>query len=132
MPNTLADLRVRKDLLCGRVDMNPGLVRLGATDCAQPALGAMVVDVLAEPGGTVTGCGASTDIGSTKSLNDLTSPINETVCDVINRTPRLVDTEPYRQGWVFEVKVDPSTLNQQLISLMGARTERSWQVNDEL
>lgn len=125
MPKTLADLRVSKHLLCGRIDTNPGLVRLGATDFAQPAFGAMVDEVLAGRGGTVTGGGASTDIGSTKSVSDLTSPINGTIRDVINRTPQFVDTEPHRQGPVFKVKPDLSTLNQQPISLIGARTERS-------
>jgi len=31
---------------------------------------------------------------------------------------------PYGQGWMFEVEIDPSTLDQQLARLMGAGAYR--------
>ena len=42
----------------------------------------------------------------------------------LTRTPEIVNTNPYGQGWMFEVEVDPSTLSQQLASLMDARAYR--------
>jgi hypothetical protein len=35
------------------------------------------------------------------------------------RTPELVDTDQYGQGWMFEAGIDPSMLNEQFAGQMG-------------
>ena len=67
------------------------------------------------------------DIESVKSVNDLVAPVAGTVRarnDDLASTPELVNTDPYGQGWMFEAEIDPSTLDQQLASLMDAGAYR--------
>ena len=42
----------------------------------------------------------------------------------LTRTPEIVNTNSYGQGWMFDVEDDPSSLSQQLASLMDARAYR--------
>jgi glycine cleavage system H protein len=103
------------------------LIRVGATDFAQQALGDVVDVTLPRPGETVRTGDACGDIESTKSVSDLIAPVTGTVRtrnDDLTRTPGLVNTDPYGQGWMFEVDVDPSTLSQQLASLVDAHAYR--------
>jgi glycine cleavage system H protein len=67
------------------------------------------------------------DIESTKSVSDLIAPVTGTVRtanDDLTRTPELVNADPYGQGWLFDVEIDPSALTQQLASLLDARAYR--------
>ena len=127
MTDAPADLRYSSDHLWVRLDADASLVRTGVTDFAQQALGDVVDITLPRPGTTVTAGEACGDIESTKSVNDLIAPITgtgRTRNDDLTRTPEIVNTNPYGQGWMFEVEVDPSTLSQQLASLMDARAYR--------
>src|SRR5690348_1874098 len=128
MPDTPADLRYSNDHLWARVEASTGLVRVGVTDFAQQSLGEVTNVTLPGPGKTVRAGEACGDIESVKSLSDLIAPITGTVRtrnDVLTRTPGLVNTDPYGQGWMFEVEAEPSTMNQQLASLMDASAYRS-------
>jgi glycine cleavage system H protein len=90
------DLRYSQDHLWVRVHDGTSLVRAGVTDFAQQSLGD-VVDLIAPITGTV------------RARND-----------DLTRTPGLVNTDPYGQGWLFEVEADPAALSQQLAGLMDA------------
>jgi glycine cleavage system H protein len=122
MTDTSADLRYSKDHLWAR----PGaasLVRVGVTDFAQQSLGDVVDVTLPEPGDTVTAGEACGDIESVKSLSDLIAPVTGTVRarnDDLADSPELINTDPYGQGWMFEVETDPATQAQQLDALMDA------------
>jgi glycine cleavage system H protein len=97
------------------------------TDFAQQALGDVIDVSLPRPGGTVRAGEACGDIESVKSVNDLLAPVTGTVRarnDDLTSTPELVNTDPYGRRWMLEVEVDPSTLSQQLASLMDARAYR--------
>jgi glycine cleavage system H protein len=52
----------------------------------------------------------------------------QSVGDVVSvslpQPPELVNTDPYGEGWMFEVEADPETLGQQLASLLDARAYR--------
>ncbi|MFF2511802.1 hypothetical protein [Streptomyces sp. NPDC058086] len=53
---------------------------------------------------------------SVKSVSDLTTPVTGTVRtrnDDLARTPELVNTDPYGQGWMFETDIGPSTWDEQ-------------------
>src|SRR5262249_33128398 len=115
MPEIPADLRYSKDHLWARPGSRTGLVRVGVTDFAQQSLGDVVGVTLPEPGDTVTAGEACGDIESAKSLSDLIAPVTGTVRarnDDLTSAPELVNTDPYGQGWVFEVETDPATLDR--------------------
>ena len=123
MPEIPADLRYSKDHLWARPGSRAGLVRVGVTDFAQQSLGDVVDVTLPEPGDIVTAGEACGDIESVKSLSDLVAPVTGTVRarnDDLAGAPELVNSDPYGQGWMFEVDTDPATLSQQLAALMDA------------
>ena len=72
-------------------------------------------------GETVTTGQPCGDIESTKSVNDLVAPVSGTVRarhDELEDSPDLVNSDPYGEGWIFEVETDPTTLGKQLAALI--------------
>ena len=123
MPDIPADLKYSQDHLWARSDAGTGMVRIGVTDFAQQSLGDVVAVTLPAPGEKVTAGEPSGDIESVKSANDLVTPVTGTVRarnDALADAPELVNTDPYGQGWMFEVETDPATLSRQLAALMDA------------
>ena len=123
MTDIPSDLRYSGDHLWARVLDDGGTVRVGVTDFAQQSLGD-VVDVtpprLAETVKAGEPCG---EIESTKSANDLVAPVSGTVRarhEELEDSPDLVNSDPYGEGWIFEVETDPETLDRQLAALMDA------------
>ena len=60
---------------------------------------------------------------STKSVSDLYAPITATVVAVnaeLDANPGLVNSDPYGQGWLLEVRADGDTLEQGLAALLDA------------
>ena len=84
-----------------------GTVRVGITSYAQDALGDVVfVSVPGVGDDTAAGdtCG---EVESTKSVSDLYAPISGTVTAVneaLDTTPELVNSDPYGEGWIYEVR----------------------------
>ena len=104
-----------------------GLVRVGVTDFAQQSLGDVVDVALPKPGDTITAGETCGDIESVKSLSDLVAPVTGTVRarnDDLSGAPELVNTDPYGQGWLFEIETNPATLGQLLAALMDADAYR--------
>ena len=121
-----ADLRYSTDHLWVRPGAG-GLVRVGVTDFAQQSLGDVVDVSPPRPGDTVTAGQACGDIESVKSLSDLIAPVTGTVRainDDLTRKPEVVNADPYGQGWLFDVDIDPATLTRQLASLLDAGAYR--------
>ena len=127
MHNIPADLKYGNDHLWARADAESGLVRVGVTDFAQESLGDIVDIGLPRLGeSTTTGepCG---DIESVKSVSDLVAPVTGTVKarnEELAGSPELVNSDPYGQGWMFEIQVDPATLGEQLDNLLDADAYR--------
>ena len=127
MPDFPADLRYSKDHLWARRGAGDGLVRVGVTDFAQQSLGDVVAVTLPRAGDTVTAGEPCGDVESVKSVNDLIAPVRGRVraCnDDLTATPELINTDPYGQGWMFEVETDPGSLGQQLAALLDAGAYR--------
>jgi glycine cleavage system H protein len=85
-----------------------GSVRVGITDYAQDALGDIVYVQLPELGSSVTAGASVGELESTKSVSDVYSPVSGEVVarnDSLDATPELVNTDPYGEGWLFEVAV---------------------------
>lgn len=123
MPDIPADLKYSQDHLWVRPVDGTSVVRAGVTGFAQQSLGDVVEVTLPGPGDSITAGEACGDIESVKSVSDLIAPVTGTVRarnDELARTPELVNTDPYGQGWLFEAEIDPATLDRQLAALMDA------------
>jgi glycine cleavage system H protein len=97
-------------------------VRVGITDYAQEALGDIVYVSLPEVGAELEIGTAVGELESTKSVSDVYAPVAGTVAAVneaLEGTPELVNSDPYGEGWLFElVPSDPATVE----ALMDAAT----------
>ncbi len=90
-------------------------VRVGITAYAQDALGDIVFVSLPEEGVTVSAGSSVGEVESTKSVSDLYAPISGTVVarnEALDASPDLVNTDPYGEGWMFEVEPeDPGAVD---------------------
>ena len=93
----------------------PGSVRIGITDYAQDALGDIVYVSLPEVGTDVAEGSAVGELESTKSVSDVYAPFAGSVTarnEVLDGTPELVNSDPYGEGWLFElVPSDPAAVD---------------------
>jgi len=100
-------------------------VRVGITDYAQDALGDIVYVSLPEVGAELQDGAAVGELESTKSVSDVYAPLAGTVSAVneaLDGTPELVNSDPYGEGWLFELTLaDPSSVD----ALMDAAAYRS-------
>lgn len=89
-----------------------GSVRVGITDFAQDALGDIVYVSLPEVGEQVAAGSTCGELESTKSVSDIYAPVSGSVVgrnEALDATPELVNSDPYGEGWLFEVAPDGST-----------------------
>ena len=84
-----------------------GTVRVGITDHAQDALGAVVYVDLPSVGDSVAAEASFGEIESTKSVSDLFAPISGEIV-AVNETleddPAQVNSDPYGEGWIVEIR----------------------------
>lgn len=84
-----------------------GTVRVGITDHAQDALGDVVYVDLPSVGDSVAAEDSFGEIESTKSVSDLFAPIAGEIVAVnegLEDDPALVNSDPYGEGWIIEVR----------------------------
>lgn len=84
----------------------PGSVRIGITDYAQDALGDIVFVQLPDLGAQVTAGAAVGELESTKSVSDVYVPVSGEVVarnETLDANPELVNSDPYGEGWLFEL-----------------------------
>lgn len=84
-----------------------GTVRVGITDHAQDALGDVVYVDLPSVGDSVAAEDSFGEIESTKSVSDLFAPIAGeivTVNEGLEDDPALVNSDPYGEGWIIEIR----------------------------
>lgn len=83
-------------------------VRVGITAVASDALGEVVYVETPEVGDTVTATTVCGEVESTKSVSDLYSPVTGEVTavnELVTANPGILNTDPYGEGWLFEVAV---------------------------
>ncbi len=81
-------------------------VRVGITHFAQDALGDIVFASLPEVGTEVEAGTPVGELESTKSVSDVYAPVTGTVVarnEALDGSPELVNSDPYGDGWLFEV-----------------------------
>lgn len=95
-----------------------GVYRVGITDYAQDALGDVVFVTLPAVGDTFSRDDAAGEVESTKSVSDVYSPLSgeiTAVNDALDATPENVNSDPYGEGWIFEIKVSESSEVEDLL-----------------
>jgi glycine cleavage system H protein len=85
------------------------VVRVGITDHAQDALGDIVFVQLPEVGEEVGPGNPIGEVESTKSVSDVYAPIAGVVSavnDALADAPETINSDPYGDGWLVEIRVD--------------------------
>lgn len=107
------DLRYTDEHEWVRAD-GTGSARVGITDFAQGALGDIVFVTLPGQGAEVEAGASCGELESVKSVSDVYAPVTGTVTGVnpaLEANPELVNSDPYGEGWMFEVRLsDPSSV----------------------
>jgi glycine cleavage system H protein len=96
-----------------------GVVRIGITDFAQDALGDVVYVQMPEPGTTITGNEVVGEVESTKSVSDIYAPVSGEVIarnDALDSDPALINSDPYGDGWLLEIKLAEADAIESLLS----------------
>jgi glycine cleavage system H protein len=93
-------------------------VRVGITDYAQEQLGDVVFVQLPELGERVDVGQTLGEVESTKSVSDIYAPLaGEVVArnDSLDQQPDLVNSDPYGEGWMIELRLDDPTAVDDLL-----------------
>ena len=86
-----------------------GVLRVGITDYAQAQLGDVVFVDLPAVGDAVTAGAPCGEVESTKSVSEIYAPASGEVVAVneaLAGSPELVNSGPYGDGWMFEIRTD--------------------------
>jgi glycine cleavage system H protein len=98
-------------------------VRVGITDYAQSALGDVVFVQLPDLDAEVTAGESFGEVESTKSVSDLYAPVSAKVVAVngdLEANPQLVNSDPYGEGWLVDLRVEAGALDDGLRGLLDA------------
>ncbi|WP_166905046.1 glycine cleavage system protein GcvH [Mycobacterium sp. DL440] len=98
-------------------------VRVGITDYAQSALGDVVFVQLPDVGAQLAAGDAFGEVESTKSVSDLYAPVAAKVVAVngdLDGSPQLVNSDPYGEGWLVDLRLEDGTLEDALAGLLDA------------
>ena len=90
------------------VSISGSSASVGITDHAQRALGDVVYVSVPAPGTEVKAGEPCGEVESTKSVSDIYSPVDGEVTEVneeIDKSPGLVNSDPYGAGWLFRVRL---------------------------
>jgi glycine cleavage system H protein len=84
-------------------------VRIGITDYAQGALGDIVFVQLPDVGSRVEAGQPIGEVESTKSVSDVYAPASGVISTrntALDGAPDLINSDPYGEGWMFELTLD--------------------------
>ncbi len=90
-----------------RLDGATGTV--GITDHAQAELTDVVYVELPKVGAQVNAGQQSCVVESVKAASDIYSPVSGTVTavnDALTASPALLNTDPFGEGWIFQIKIE--------------------------
>jgi glycine cleavage system H protein len=105
--NLPEDVRYAEDHEWARQDGDK--VRVGISDYAQDQLGDVVFVELPQAGDKFSKGDAFGSVESVKAVSELFMPIGGEISAINNKLedePELVNSQPYGDGWMIEVKVD--------------------------
>lgn len=117
--NIPADLNYTSDHEWVTAPDSDGVVRVGITDFAQEALGDVVYAQLPETGSSYSAGDVIGEVESTKSVSDIFAPLDGEVCrvnDAVDGEPALINSDPYGDGWLVEIRLSNAEAVQGLLS----------------
>jgi glycine cleavage system H protein len=101
------NLRYTKDHEWIRLDGDTATI--GITDFAQKELGDIVYVEIETVGKSLEAEATFGTVEAVKTVSDLFLPVSGTILEVnpaLAKTPELVNTDPYGEGWMVKVKVN--------------------------
>jgi len=96
-----------------------GKAHIGISDYAQDQLGDIVYVELPDIGSTLKKGEAFGTVESVKAVSDLYMPVGGEILSTnaaLEESPELVNSEPYDEGWMIEVKMTDLTEPDSLMS----------------
>jgi len=108
------------------VRLSGDTVRIGITAFAQEALGDVVYVSLPAVGDTVAAGDSCGEVESTKSVSDLYSPLAGEVTGVneaLDNSPELVNSDPYGEGWMYEMRVEDAAAVEALLDVAAYKDQ---------
>jgi glycine cleavage system H protein len=106
-----ADLRYTQSHEYLKPTSDPAVFVVGITDFAQGELGDVVYLDLPKAGAKYGAHDSFGTIEAVKAVSDIYSPVAGEVVDVNGRLegePSLVNSDPYGEGWMIKLKVNPA------------------------
>ncbi|MBC7558949.1 MAG: glycine cleavage system protein GcvH [Dermatophilaceae bacterium] len=101
-----------------------GVARVGITSFAQDALGDVVYVSLPAVGDAVAAGDSCGEVESTKSVSDIFAPVTGEIAavnEMLDTAPELVNTDPYGEGWMYEVLLTDAKSVESLLDLAAYR-----------
>lgn len=101
-----------------------GVGRVGITAFAQDALGDVVYVSLPAVGDSLSAGDSCGEVESTKSVSDLFAPVTGEIVAVnatLDSAPELVNTDPYGEGWMYDVKLTEADAADALLDIAAYR-----------
>lgn len=95
-----------------------GTARVGITDHAQELLGDIVFVETPEVGSKVSIEEACAVVESVKAASDVYAPVSGEITegnDALADTPEVINSNPYGDGWIYQIKLDDSSELEQLM-----------------
>jgi len=120
--NIPEDLRYSAEHEWVRVTGN--VARIGITDFAQDSLGDVVFVQLPDVGLDVVAGASVSEIESTKSVSDVYVPLTGVISaqnDALADQPELVNSDPYGDGWMFEIEMSDASEVEALLDAAAYR-----------
>jgi glycine cleavage system H protein len=100
------------------------VARVGITSFAQDALGDVVYVSLPAVGDSLNAGDSCGEVESTKSVSDLYAPVSGEIVAVnatLDSAPELVNTDPYGEGWMYDVKLTEAGAADSLLDVAAYR-----------
>jgi len=101
-----------------------GVARVGITAFAQDALGDVVYVSLPAVGDSVSTGESCGEVESTKSVSDIFAPVSGEIVAVnetLDSAPEMVNSDPYGEGWMYDVKLTEAGAAESLLDLAAYR-----------
>ena len=112
------DVRYTKDHEWLREEGTDGVAVIGITDFAQSELGDVVFVELYDIGTEIARDAPFGTVEAVKTVSELFMPVSGTIEEhnqELERTPELVNEDPYGAGWMIRIRMaDPSELDSML------------------
>ena len=94
---------------------------VGISHFAQDALGDIVFIDLPKVGAKVTAGQQIGEVESTKTTSTIYTPVSGTIAKInadLKDHPEAVNSDPYGEGWLVDLRIDGGTLDDDLTALL--------------